>query len=402
MRRFLTLLTVPALLLSAGCGSEVNVLDMGATGDGVTDDSPAINACLEKGGKIYIPAGTYMIGSTLMIGSDTHLICAPEAHLKIMSGAQKGPEDFLLSCRKESENITVEGGIWDGNCSGNDRGDDLFNTDATTGTMLNFDGVKGLKLLGMHLRNPLCYNVRFCHASDVEIGNVTLDSDVIISNQDGFHFVGYCEDFLIHDIIGTAGSPNDDFLAFNADDCITRQENFGIVRGPIRNFEIRNIHSDECYCFIRILSCESEISHIHIDGVTGQCISTFLNMDAARYCRTPVFKEEDYPCGVGNVSDILIENVNVTARKHRGPALVMETNADNFEIHNFSMAKDTAERIRFRNVDGIDLKVSGLTGVSATEDADILSGNFEKTLSHADTLQFRCMGFESLVISKAE
>lgn len=48
-------------------GSYVNVIDYGATGDGVTDDTAAINAALvaAAGSTVYVPAGTYVVTSTL-------------------------------------------------------------------------------------------------------------------------------------------------------------------------------------------------------------------------------------------------------------------------------------------------------------------------------------------------
>lgn len=51
--------------------AEFNVRDFGATGDGVTLDSPAINKAIEKaaesgGGKVIVPAGNYFCGSIRM------------------------------------------------------------------------------------------------------------------------------------------------------------------------------------------------------------------------------------------------------------------------------------------------------------------------------------------------
>lgn len=46
----------------------VSVKDFGATGDGVTDDTAAIQAALDLGGVIYFPAGTYIVTSTLDVG----------------------------------------------------------------------------------------------------------------------------------------------------------------------------------------------------------------------------------------------------------------------------------------------------------------------------------------------
>ena len=42
-------------------GAPVNVLDFGAKGDGITNDTAAIQAAVNSGGAIYFPAGTYMV-----------------------------------------------------------------------------------------------------------------------------------------------------------------------------------------------------------------------------------------------------------------------------------------------------------------------------------------------------
>jgi hypothetical protein len=57
-------------------GASVNVKDYGAVGDGVTDDTVAIQAAINIGGTatIFIPNGNYKITSTLTINSDIHLI----------------------------------------------------------------------------------------------------------------------------------------------------------------------------------------------------------------------------------------------------------------------------------------------------------------------------------------
>jgi len=55
-------------------GASVNVLDFGATGDGVTNDTLAIQAAIDSlgtsGGVVYFPAGTYRISRN--IGTDDH------------------------------------------------------------------------------------------------------------------------------------------------------------------------------------------------------------------------------------------------------------------------------------------------------------------------------------------
>jgi hypothetical protein len=46
-------------------GADVNVQDFGATGDGVTDDTVAIQAALDTGNTVVFPEGNYLISSTL-------------------------------------------------------------------------------------------------------------------------------------------------------------------------------------------------------------------------------------------------------------------------------------------------------------------------------------------------
>lgn len=62
-------------------GGFVNVLDFGAVGDGVTDDSTAIQTAIDslassKGGTVYFPAtgAAYLIGAGLMTGSGVRLL----------------------------------------------------------------------------------------------------------------------------------------------------------------------------------------------------------------------------------------------------------------------------------------------------------------------------------------
>lgn len=54
-------------------GAVNNVLDFGAVGDGVADDTVAIQAALTNRGAVYLPTGTYKITSTLTMYGDTAL-----------------------------------------------------------------------------------------------------------------------------------------------------------------------------------------------------------------------------------------------------------------------------------------------------------------------------------------
>ena len=63
-------------------GTPVNVLDYGAIGDGVADDTAAIQAALATGNSIYFPKGTYNVSDQIEPESDTNWIANNDAILK--------------------------------------------------------------------------------------------------------------------------------------------------------------------------------------------------------------------------------------------------------------------------------------------------------------------------------
>ena len=54
--------------------SWVSVLDLGARGDGTTDDTAAFRQAIALHRAVYVPQGTYRISDTLTLGKDTALI----------------------------------------------------------------------------------------------------------------------------------------------------------------------------------------------------------------------------------------------------------------------------------------------------------------------------------------
>jgi len=60
----------------------VSVRDFGALGNGVTDDSAALQAALVAGGALYVPKGTYCVSTTLRLYPNTVITFHPEAVIK--------------------------------------------------------------------------------------------------------------------------------------------------------------------------------------------------------------------------------------------------------------------------------------------------------------------------------
>jgi len=354
-RPFLTLLTVSAIACHAASSSPCttcDVRDFGATGDGVANDAPAINRALAVPTRpltVRIPKGTYLIGETLLVGSRTTIEADAGARI-VMSGAWAKKEgDFLLANadpKGGDSDISIRGGIWDGNAyeGHNVKHSDLFAKGTWSGATVNFRNVKGLSLAGMEMANSVTFNIRMCEIDGFDIRDITFSARRLGWNQDGLHFNGFCRNGHVENIRAVSkGQTNDDLLAFNADETMMRFENFGMVCGPIENITVRNVFAEDCHTAVRFLSVTSAISNVRIENMRADCRCYAVNADAGRYCRTPLFKEADYPNGVGRLSGIVVDGFTFHAtRSSTEPMFCMETNGDGVKFLNLSrdMAKD--------------------------------------------------------------
>jgi len=84
MKKCSILVIIVCLVWAAGCTENgsltkplerdlralVNVRHFGAVGDGVSDDSSAFQAALDRGGSVYIPAGVYRLERTVLVDLD--------------------------------------------------------------------------------------------------------------------------------------------------------------------------------------------------------------------------------------------------------------------------------------------------------------------------------------------
>ena len=61
-----------------------------------------------------------------------------------------------------------------------------------------------------------------------------------------------------------------------------------------------------------------------------------VNLDASRYCRTPLFGDEDRPHGVGCLENVLLENFNVRAAAGAGSFIDLETNCRGLTVRQFA------------------------------------------------------------------
>jgi parallel beta-helix repeat protein len=101
----MALTTVKGAVLNRG----VNVKDYGAKGDGVTDDTAAIQAAMDAASNVYFPAGTYLVGAALVPNTNQYM-WGTGATIKLADSTNTS----IISADGAS-NITIEGLSLDGN-----------------------------------------------------------------------------------------------------------------------------------------------------------------------------------------------------------------------------------------------------------------------------------------------
>ena len=292
----------------------VSVKDYGAVGNGVTDDTEAIQAALNSGAdEIYIPFGAYSVSKTLLIPSNTAITADPCARITLRPRTRLRRDEFLLSNSDPvggNVNISITGGVWDGNNRAPEcEKPDIFDENGYSGAVLNFVGVTGLTLRSLTVANSTTYYVRMSRIESFVIEDIDLVSDAFGKNQDGLHFGGACRHGRVKNLRALSfGQTNDDMVALNADDSVERVENLGLARDAIEDITFENIFAENCYTVIRMLSVTAPIRNIKFKNIYAGYRNYAINGDGARYCKTPLFAEEEYPDGVGICENIEIEN----------------------------------------------------------------------------------------------
>lgn len=145
----------------------INVKDFGAIGDGVTDDSPAIQKILDRapaeGITLIFPDGVYRIKKYLVVYANTHIVMSPRTVLLRGHGGgffKNGKTGDMYKGYEGNGNIHIEGGTLDGN-------------------VLEF---------------PFGFNhTGWCHATNLSFTNITF-KDVITNH---FMDINACKDVLI-------------------------------------------------------------------------------------------------------------------------------------------------------------------------------------------------------------
>ena len=244
----------------------------GATGDGLTLDSPAINravdACTAAGGGIvYLQPGTYLSG-TVMLKSNVTLYIEAGATLlgsKTLSdytGNTGHPDGSDTSSRhlifaRDAENVTLAGtGLIDGQGASywiinmqrkqlppeeawRDVAAYIHKALPRPSPMLEFHNCKNLRIEDVRIENAPGWTLRPIHCDNVFIRGISIKNDVTGSNTDGIDLTCSQNCFISDCSIDTG----DDAI------CLKSEDPYNNNAGPIRvskNITITNCVLTTC------------------------------------------------------------------------------------------------------------------------------------------------------------
>ena len=192
----------------------LNVRDFGAVGDGVTDDTAAIqnaiNAC-QPGGRVTVPGGTHAVrplvlksNMTLELKEGAVLLADTcEDHYPILPGAVKDPvtgqeqvvsmwEGNPMACRQSfisahyAENITIVGqGVIDGNAQNSTWWENIKTRKIGRPRLVFFNHCRNMDFHGILGRNSASWNFHPFFCRNVGFYNIAVEAPKDSPNTDG-------------------------------------------------------------------------------------------------------------------------------------------------------------------------------------------------------------------------
>ena len=268
----------------------INVKQLGAKGDGETDDTLAIQKAIDTEKNVYLPNGTYVISDTLQGKTRTHIVGEDRSNTTIKYNVQEQNEKYILRVGERSviENINFNG--------------PYTSTDISTYT--NF------RVSGINLTNsPYCI-LKNCRFSFLHYG-VYLHNSWCISFEHCYFLRSYAG------IESRSSSSNNNISIY---DCQVEYNDYGITLGEGRtqtlyNCDIENNRSQgllkQNEGDIQVINSYFEdkinipYANTYVSNILISGCSFFQNPTNVSDAYTPI-----YFAGDPNITKITVENCN--------------------------------------------------------------------------------------------
>jgi polygalacturonase len=391
------LIMSPAAASTAGkTTAAYNVRDYGATGDGKTLDSPAINHAIEEcakagGGTVRIPAGTYLCGSihlmsniNLLVDAGATILGAPQ-DMKAYDPAepfegpayQDGGHTYFHNSLIWGENLTnisitgqgmIDGGGLVSNAKILDQisGFSNFGRANPVPVPTPSEPVRqGNKSIALKLcRNVLIRDITIYHGGHFAVlatgcDNMTIDNVTMDTNRDGLD-IDCCRNVMVSNC--RINSPNDDALCPKSSFALGKNvitENLAIVNCQVSGFQEGTLLDG------RMLPSEKKNGRIKFGTeANGGFRNVTIANCTSRGCRGIALEEVDggimENISISNITmmDVAVYPIYITlGRRNRGPDVKTESSARNISISNvIATGMDPFSGIHITGLPGHDIE----------------------------------------------
>jgi hypothetical protein len=270
-----TLTLLAALLLApllAPAQQTTNPATIGIVGDGIHDDTTAIQALIDsRRALVHLPAPPkhYLISKPLRIHSNQTLQLDRFTVIRLKDGS-----DCLMITNDDhehgNENVALVGGVWDMHNEGQSLSEyqktriwkGTYDPASYLGVLMRFNRVKRLTLRSLTLKDPVTFSTQLGNLTEFTIEDITFDHNLKRTNMDGIHVHGNSRHGRITNL---KGATNDDLVALNADDAGI----FEMSRGAIEDIAVDGVWATDGYTAVRLLSAGSPIRRIRLANIFG-------------------------------------------------------------------------------------------------------------------------------------
>ena len=211
-------------------GTAISVKQFGAAGDGVTDDTAAIQAAIDyahslpSGASVYLPPGTYLINTLsvesptllldygLLLKSNVSLIGVGEDISILKAGVNLTDAALLLTevvAGSNTKNVglssfSVDGGDYTSNC-------------------IWIYGVTGAEIKGVYVNNILCksskgFGIKAQGLTNGYFDNIRVENTLALAGTDCFHIYD-CSYLTLSNIELNSNGDDAFIITANGDDC---------------------------------------------------------------------------------------------------------------------------------------------------------------------------------------
>lgn len=308
-----------ALVVSNGFGAALGSKKPCQQNGGISvgakvDGAACLQALLDKGGEVTFPARDYVISRTLVIKGGTHLVCPPGFRARLADGANCPILANRLRGEDFETDISIRGGLWDGNNAHQDR--DKYEESRYApgltfyadepykcGQLMVLSGIKGLVLEGMTFKDPQGFCVMLTDIEDFAVSNIVFDCNDRTPNEDGVHVNGFARRGRICRL---RGHTNDDLVALNSDEGDWRSAD-----NDIEDILIEDLDGGERgYTAVRILSRDAHVRNVTIRNIRGKFQNNLVSFTH--------WAKDKYMSGMGHFDGITIEDVTATSSRKTG------------------------------------------------------------------------------------